>query len=284
MKAGIWLPIFIVALVAALCWKLSHDQSVDQLTASWRDLRFWNPQVSREEAVEALKKNQRVRQSRPTDLTADVTNTLQDEFDAWSRQFEKGESDRASRLTLQHLSEHKLKQSMRESLLDEAWLEKQLLEKAPPTTESEARTWFSEHVESLRIPDTHHVAHIFLSRHDPKKPDREVEIRTLHRKLTSGAASFAEVAAQQSEDSRSKALGGDLGWITTTRMPADFVQAVEKLPLGKISDPVQTKLGWHLIRVDERRSSRLPKFEEVKTEIIAMLDQQRREKALKELF
>jgi peptidyl-prolyl cis-trans isomerase C len=62
------------------------------------------------------------------------------------------------------------------------------------------------------------------------------------------------------------------------------MQAVEKLPLGKISDPVQTKLGWHLIRVDERRSSRLPKFEEVKAEIIAMLDQQRREKALKELF
>ena len=78
--------------------------------------------------------------------------------------------------------------------------------------------------------------------------------------------------------------GGDLGWITITRMPADFMQAVEKLPLGKISAPVETKLGWHLLRVDERHASRLPEFEEVRTEIIAMLDQQRREKALRELF
>lgn len=284
MKAGIWFLIFVVALGAALCWQASRDVSGKEIDFVWRDQRFRDPQISREEAMQVLKKNQRVRQSRPSDFTADVASTVQAEFDAWRRQFEKGDTDRTVRLALQQLSEPKLKQSMREALLDEAWLEQQLLEKAPPTTESEARAWFSNHTESVRIPATHRVAHVFLSRHDPKNPDREAEIRALHQKLVSGAASFAEVAAQHSEDSRSKVRGGDLGWITATRMPADFMQAVEKLPVGKISEPVETKLGWHLLRVAERRASRLPKFEEVKTEIIAMLDHQRREKALKELF
>ena len=284
MKAGLWFLIFVVALGAALCWQASRDVSGKEIESVWRDQHFRDPQISREEAVEVLKKNQRVRQSRPSDFTADVESAVQAEFDAWRRQFEKGDGDRAGRLALQQQSESKLKQSMREALLDEAWLEQQLHKKAPPTTESEASAWFSNHAESLRLPALHHVAHIFLSRHDPKKPDRQAEIRALHQRLVSGAATFAEVAAQHSEDSRSKVRGGDLGWITITRMPADFMQAVEKLPLGKISAPIETKLGWHLLRVDERRASRLPEFEEVRTEIIAMLDQQRREKALRELF
>lgn len=284
MKAGIWFLIFVVALGAALCWQASRDVSGMEIESVWRDKRFRDLQISRDEVMQVLKKNQRVRQSRPSDFTADVESAVQAEFDAWRRQFEKGDGDRAGRLALQQLSEQGLKQSMREALLDEAWLEQQLLEKAPPTTESEARAWFSIHAESMRIPVMHRVAHVFLSRHDPKKPNREAEIRALHQKLVSGASIFAEVAAQHSEDSRSKMRGGDLGWVTATRIPADFMQAVEKLLVGKISAPIETKLGWHLLRVDERHASRLPKFEEVKTEIIAMLDQQRRETALREFF
>jgi parvulin-like peptidyl-prolyl isomerase len=67
-------------------------------------------------------------------------------------------------------------------------------------------------------------------------------------------------------------------------MPADFMTAVEAQKLGLFSQPIQTRLGWHILRVTERQTSRLPRFEEVHSEIKAWLHQAKREAALKTLI
>jgi len=54
-------------------------------------------------------------------------------------------------------------------------------------------------------------------------------------------------------------------------VPPEFLEAVKKLPVGLISSPVRTSLGWHLLRVTERQKTRIPAFEEVREEILAML-------------
>ena len=58
--------------------------------------------------------------------------------------------------------------------------------------------------------------------------------------------------------------GGDLGWFTKDRMVPEFADAAFKLQPGQISDPVKSQFGWHIIKVEERRTRNFPPFEELK--------------------
>ncbi|HEX7050931.1 MAG TPA: peptidylprolyl isomerase [Longimicrobiales bacterium] len=66
-------------------------------------------------------------------------------------------------------------------------------------------------------------------------------------------ADFAEVARRESADSVSAANGGDLGTFSRGQMVAAFDDAVWSLPIGRVSEPVQTSFGFHLIRVQSRK-------------------------------
>lgn len=260
-------------------WWQWQQASREKLTYRWRNARFLNPEVT----SEIIEQRLNIRTHRPTDFITDVKQAAQAEFHLWEAQFEKGAEDRHQRLLWQQQSETTIKTEIKEHLLDEAWLEQQLQKAAPPVTDADARAWFSQHAESLRIPALHHVSHLFLTRHDPKKPDRSTEIRALHQRLMRGEP-WAELTSQHSEDERNRHREGDLGWLSRERMPTDFMTAVEAQKLGLFSQPIQTRLGWHILRVTERQTSRLPRFEEVHSEIKAWLHQAKREAALKTLI
>lgn len=188
------------------------------------------------------------------------------------------------RLAVQQQTQQSLDAAVRDSQLDEAWIAEKIAARLREIGEKEVRAWYEEFKESLRIPAAYHAAHIFLTRHDKTKPDREAEIREIQRQLRAGEKTFAALAAEYSEDDRTKSVGGDLSWISRGRMPADFMAAVEKLKVGEFSGPVLTELGWHLIIVMKKRESRLPMFDECREEISAMLTSRRREEAVKSLI
>lgn len=62
---------------------------------------------------------------------------------------------------------------------------------------------------------------------------------------------FAKVAAEVSDDESTKANGGDLGVVSTGQVDAAFAKAALELDAGKLSAPVQTPSGWHVIKVEE---------------------------------
>ena len=208
-------------------WWQWQRASREKLTYRWRNARFLNPEVT----SEIIEQRLNIRTHRPTDFITDVKQAAQAEFHLWEAQFEKGAEDRHQRLLWQQQSETTIKTEIKEHLLDEAWLEQQLQKAAPPVTDADARAWFSQHAESLRIPAMHHVSHLFLTRHDPKKPDRSTEIRALHQRLMRGEP-WAELTSQHSEDERNRHREGDLGWLSRERMPTDFMTAVERQPAG----------------------------------------------------
>ena len=73
---------------------------------------------------------------------------------------------------------------------------------------------------------------------------------------------FAKVATELSKDPAGE--GGDLGWFTKDRMVPEFADVAFKLEAGQISDPVKSQFGWHIIKVEEKRTKTFPPFDQVK--------------------
>lgn len=79
---------------------------------------------------------------------------------------------------------------------------------------------------------------------------------------------FAELAREKSIGP-SGASGGDLGFFTREKMLPEFSKAAFKLEKDEISEPVKTKYGWHVIKLEEKRESKPPAFSEVKDRLLA---------------
>ncbi|MDR9466640.1 peptidylprolyl isomerase [Marinospirillum sp.] len=67
--------------------------------------------------------------------------------------------------------------------------------------------------------------------------------------------SLATLASEYSDDRASRQSGGDLGWVSPGQMVPAFEKAMQELEPGEISQPVQSRFGWHLIEVEERRQA-----------------------------
>jgi peptidyl-prolyl cis-trans isomerase SurA len=98
-----------------------------------------------------------------------------------------------------------------------------------------------------------HVRHILI-RPDAVVSDQDARLRldSLRRRIQGGAP-FAELARANSDDKASAAQGGDLGWAAPGTFVPSFEQAMAKLAPGEISEPFQTRYGWHIVQVLERR-------------------------------
>lgn len=79
----------------------------------------------------------------------------------------------------------------------------------------------------------------------------EKEAQTIKTMLDEGE-DFAVLARQYSQ-CPSKASGGDLGYFKRGQMVKEFENVAFSLPVGKVSEPVQTQFGWHIIKVTDRR-------------------------------
>lgn len=81
------------------------------------------------------------------------------------------------------------------------------------------------------------------------------KIKALHERLLKGE-DFEKLARENSEDPGGKSNGGDLGFFTVLQMVYPFEQAAYNLKIGKVSLPVHTRFGYHLVKVIDRRPAR----------------------------
>lgn len=85
----------------------------------------------------------------------------------------------------------------------------------------------------------------------------------LRKKILAGG-DFAALAKTDSDDATSGANGGDLGSIKRGQMVTEFDQAVFSLPVGQVSEPVKTRYGYHLIKVEQHDTKT---FDDVKADL-----------------
>ena len=88
-----------------------------------------------------------------------------------------------------------------------------------------------------------------------------------------GGADFAELAKANSTDTGSGANGGDLGWFGLGMMVKPFEEAVVAAEIGKVTGPIKTDFGYHLILVKETRVAAQPTLDDLRDELAAEIEQ-----------
>lgn len=67
-----------------------------------------------------------------------------------------------------------------------------------------------------------------------------------------GGADFGKLAAQYSKDPQARQNGGDLGWVVRPPLP-ELAKAFDEAPEGEIIGPIESRMGFHVLRIDARR-------------------------------
>ncbi len=143
----------------------------------------------------------------------------------------------------------------RDKLLLDEHLENEVKKAVTPEA---ARKLYDETVKNLKPEPEVRARHILV--------ETEEEAKKVFARVK-GGEDFAKVAADVSKDPGSKTDGGDLGFFSKDRMVEPFAEAAFKLEPGQISEPVKSQFGWHVIRVEEKRTKPIPAFEEMKEQI-----------------
>ncbi len=129
-------------------------------------------------------------------------------------------------------------------------------------TEAEMKKLYDESVAKTQPEEEVRARHILLK--------TEKEAQDVLAKLKAGA-DFEKLAREISTDPSAKTNGGDLEYFTKGQMVAEFSEAAFKLNKGQISAPVKTQFGFHVIKVEDKRSKPVPKYEEVKEQVQAFV-------------
>lgn len=131
-------------------------------------------------------------------------------------------------------------------------------------TEDDLKTLYQQFLKENPSEDEIKARHILL--------ETEQEAKDVIARLDKGA-DFAELAKEKSTGP-SGPRGGDLGWFTQGTMVPEFSEAAFGLKKGEITKtPVKTQFGWHVIKVEDRRKSAPPSFEEAKEDLRAQAAQ-----------
>ena len=123
-----------------------------------------------------------------------------------------------------------------------------------PVSDAELQQYYDTHKNDVKRPAAAWLSYVA----QPRVPDARDSaaalgrVRALRAEITGGKAKFEDVAKKESADSGSGARGGDLGWIKRNQPGFDlrFVAGLRSLPVGVVSEPVQSSFGYHLIRID----------------------------------
>ncbi|AYO54480.1 SurA N-terminal domain-containing protein [Acinetobacter wuhouensis] len=134
-------------------------------------------------------------------------------------------------------------------------------------TDAELKQAYDQFVEKQNQDAKREVKHIMITT-DTRSPEQAATLANeVYAKIQAGT-SFAQAAAQYSEDPDSKTKGGALAAYAPGVFGADFDKAVTSTPNGQVSKPVKTQFGYHLIEV-HTASADVPSFEAKKAELTA---------------
>jgi parvulin-like peptidyl-prolyl isomerase len=144
-----------------------------------------------------------------------------------------------------------------------------MFDNIPQPSEKEIKALYNETATRFTNPESVRFSHIYI---DTRNLDNDEKIKArnraeeIYRKIRSGSATFEKLAMDSSDDTASKYKDGDAGWLLRndtqrkTVLGTSFFEAVFELPVGKASDVLESKVGYHIVKVTEKREPKLLKL------------------------
>jgi peptidyl-prolyl cis-trans isomerase C len=200
---------------------------------------------------------------------------VQSQIDTIKKQFPDAATfDKA--LASQGMNQKALADNMRQEALIQKYVTTKVLTDVAVNDQA-ARQFYEENKAQMQRPERVHLRHILVrvepsaSADDKQKAKAKAEDLL---KRAQGGEDFAKLAAENSDDPRSKMQGGDLSWVARGQAPPPFEQAAFALAKpNDLSPVVESQAGYHVIQLLERQPASAVPFEEAKGRITQMLKQ-----------
>ena len=155
-------------------------------------------------------------------------------------------------------------------------------------TSQDANQYYKENKSEFEVPEQVRASHILIKpdtaepNSDPNqaKATARAKIAELLAQIKDGA-DFAELAKANSS-CPSGAKGGDLNFFRRGQMAPPFEKAAFELEVGQVSNIVETRFGYHIIKVTGRKDAGVVSFEQARDDIIKMLTKRKQAEFAKE--
>lgn len=203
-------------------------------------------------------------------------NKLELTFNNFKRSF-ASEQKFLDFLTANNLSIENFKTKLQGELKVQALLDQKITSKMEEITDQEALEFYNKNSDKFRQTEQIHARHILIKVIDSNDPQKvavaENKARWILDKIKKGG-NFEALARQYSEDP-SAFKGGDLGFFARGDMIKEFEDVAFALDVNETSNVVRTPLGFHIIKLNEKKSSQTIPFADVESQIKAQLKQER---------
>jgi len=142
-------------------------------------------------------------------------------------------------------------------------------------TDAEVQAFYDDHPEHFTTPEQVTASHILIEVAEDAVDDEKAAVREklegLRQQLVNGEAEFEALAAEHST-CPSGQQGGSLGEFGRGQMVGPFEDVAFSQPIGEISPIVETRFGYHIIKVTDRSESGVTAFDDVRDDIAEYLD------------
>jgi peptidyl-prolyl cis-trans isomerase C len=175
-----------------------------------------------------------------------------------------------------NLSEADIKSQIKKGEAIKKFIDKQFVQNITVSNE-EIKVYYDSRSDSFKQPAGIRASHILIKveprSDDSQKAAARKKVEEIQKKLQKGA-DFAALAKEFSQGP-SSAKGGDLGFFKRGQMVKPFEEAAFALGQGDVSEIVETRFGYHLIKVFEKKPEKTVKYEEIKDKLQQYLKQRK---------
>ena len=172
-------------------------------------------------------------------------------------------------------------QNLKQQLSVRKWIQEFVL-KDVSVSDAEVSAFYNENKAEFIEPEKIRARHILIKLEsgasDEIRASALEQLSAIRQEIVEGA-DFASLASEKSQGP-SAANGGDLGYFTRGQMVPAFEQAAFALAPGEVSEIVETRFGFHLIKLEDRKSAVLPEEKDLAERIRGLLMQEKSRRAV----
>ncbi len=202
------------------------------------------------------------------ELSIDVDkDKVEDQINEFRKKFDDEEAYQ-KQLSGMGYTEALLRSEITENMAIQKLIEEEIASKIS-ISDDELKSYYEDNTKQFETPAKVKARHILIKMDseadETEKQAAKKKIKAAQKRIKSGEA-FSQVAEDTSECPSSK-KGGDLGFFSKGRMVKGFEEAAFSLEPGEVSDIVETRFGYHLIKVEDKKPADQKSFDEVKADL-----------------